>query len=395
MRLRRLADWRRGDCPRVRSLRPPRRPRSRCGRGLPMSLGREPELFDVSPARLPTPDAPLPRSACPVARRPDGRPAKAPPRLLLVGPDLEDPVQAAALARSRRRRSLRAMVLTNSKSKQAWIAAHGRDIPFFHYGEILPLALAERTDICVFFGEDRPQLSTADAGREPARQRDRRCSTAAPTTGLRNAQRCLHRRASRHPRPRQLSRRRDPSEPRPDRRRMCATSRAAASGVSGAGPAVPRRPEGRSRRHHARAAPPAAAAGGIVFMPTNGIGLGHAQRCALIASALGPERPRPVFAAFPSCMRMVKSHGFDVMPLIGRSPSARPEPRARPRQLSAAPGALRRGPHAGLRRRIRLRLGLSHGGRRRRRRRLDPPRALAERPGQVGRPRPGEGVRRG
>ena len=44
------------------------------------------------------------------------------------------------------------MVLTDSRSKQGWIAAHGRDIPFFHYGEILPLTLAERTDICVFFG---------------------------------------------------------------------------------------------------------------------------------------------------------------------------------------------------------------------------------------------------
>ena len=54
-------------------------------------------------------------------------------------------------------------------------------------------------------------------------------------------------------------------------------------------------------------------------MPTNGVGLGHAQRCALIASALGPGRRPPVFAAFPSCMRLVKSHGFDVMPLIGRS----------------------------------------------------------------------------
>ena len=55
-------------------------------------------------------------------------------------------------------------------------------------------------------------------------------------------------------------------------------------------------------------------------MPTNGVGLGHAQRCALIANALGPGRPPPVFAAFPSCMRLVKSHGFDVMPLVGRSP---------------------------------------------------------------------------
>ena len=55
-------------------------------------------------------------------------------------------------------------------------------------------------------------------------------------------------------------------------------------------------------------------------MPTNGVGLGHAQRCALIASTLGGRSTRPVFAAFPSCMQLVKSQGFDVMPLVGRSP---------------------------------------------------------------------------
>src|SRR6185503_7057504 len=61
------------------------------------------------------------------------------------------------------------------------------------------------------------------------------------------------------------------------------------------------------------------AAGGLVFMPTNGVGLGHAQRCTLIARALAPGRPRPVFAAFPSCAALVKAQGFDVMPLVGRS----------------------------------------------------------------------------
>ena len=56
----------------------------------------------------------------------------------------------------------------------------------------------------------------------------------------------------------------------------------------------------------------------LTFVATNGIGLGHAQRCSLVARELDGIGPL-VFAAFPSCMELVKSHGFDVMPLIGRS----------------------------------------------------------------------------
>lgn len=66
---------------------------------------------------------------------------------------------------------------------------------------------------------------------------------------------------------------------------------------------------------------PAGPEGGqVVFMPTNGVGLGHAQRCSLIAEALAETSDaKPVFAAFPSCMRLIKSQGFDVMPLIQKS----------------------------------------------------------------------------
>jgi predicted glycosyltransferase len=57
----------------------------------------------------------------------------------------------------------------------------------------------------------------------------------------------------------------------------------------------------------------------IVFMPTNGVGLGHAQRCALVAAEMAPPTATPVFAAFPSCMRLIKNYGFDVMPLVQKS----------------------------------------------------------------------------
>lgn len=58
----------------------------------------------------------------------------------------------------------------------------------------------------------------------------------------------------------------------------------------------------------------------VTMMPTNGIGLGHAQRCSLVAGEIAKHNVAPVFAAFPSCMRMLQGYGFDVMPLVSRSP---------------------------------------------------------------------------
>ncbi|MGC3937224.1 glycosyltransferase [Roseobacter sp. EG26] len=56
----------------------------------------------------------------------------------------------------------------------------------------------------------------------------------------------------------------------------------------------------------------------IIFFPTNGNGLGHAQRCALIAEAMPNELNRR-FAAFPSCIDMLENRGFECVPMISRS----------------------------------------------------------------------------
>ena len=58
--------------------------------------------------------------------------------------------------------------------------------------------------------------------------------------------------------------------------------------------------------------------GKIVFKPTNGVGLGHAQRCTLIAAHL-PKKSRLLFTAFPSCLPMINRYGFDAVPLVSRS----------------------------------------------------------------------------
>jgi hypothetical protein len=73
--------------------------------------------------------------------------------------------------------------------------------------------------------------------------------------------------------------------------------------------------------------PPAVPSGSraLVFLPTNGVGLGHAQRCSLLAGEVAAQGAQPTFAAFPSCLRMLKSYGFDAMPLVSRSPVHRQE----------------------------------------------------------------------
>ncbi len=55
-----------------------------------------------------------------------------------------------------------------------------------------------------------------------------------------------------------------------------------------------------------------------IFLPTNGVGLGHAQRAVLIAGAMH-EAP-VAFAAFPSCVPLIQDHGFDCLPLVQKSP---------------------------------------------------------------------------
>ena len=274
-------------------------------------LGREPELVDVSPSD-PALYRPGPVFGVPRRDRLTGRPASEAPRVLVVGPDLKDPVQAAALLALAPHRRFRVAVVTSSQGKQEWIAAHGREIPFFHYGELSPLDLAARADIGVFLtgiqGSYRLQMLVANLlaagvplldggpGHRLANESDG--FIAAPS--LLGLDGFLH------------------GEILPNLAGISEHVRAsrAAAEVS-AKPVLAWFGEAAASARRRRAAGPPTS--DIVFLPTNGVGLGHAQRCALIASAMAPRRARPVFAAYPSCMSLVKSRGFDVTPLIGRS----------------------------------------------------------------------------
>jgi hypothetical protein len=269
-------------------------------------LGREPELFDLGPQG----------GSAPVFGVASGtRKPTDVPRLLLVGPDLGDPAQTPVLRALAARRGLRIAVVTDSRTKKDWIAAHGQILPIFGYGEAPPLTLAGRCDLAIFFGRVegsyRLQVLVADLlaagtpildGSEGHLNAEASDAFVAAPQGLVGLDGFLD------------------AEVLPNLARIgehVRASRAAAAasperllvflGASTPGPPPARR----------RASGPAA--GSIVFVPTNGVGLGHAQRCTLVARALGPVRSRPVFAAFPSCTAVVKAHGFDVMPLIGRS----------------------------------------------------------------------------
>jgi hypothetical protein len=275
-------------------------------------FGKEPLLSDVTPAdpsvRSPAPAFGVPRAAAP--SRPD-----APPRLLLVAPNLDEPLQVAALLALAAHRSFRVTVLTNSQNKQRWIAAHDRDVPFYDYSEASPFDLAGRTDVGVFFGSTsgsyRLQTLAANLlvsgtpvldGSGSHRLAGENDAFIASPPGIFGLDGFLH------------------AEILPNLGRIADHVRTSRAATQAAPQAVLDLLSAQADRSSPpRRRKPADPYGDIVFVPTNGVGLGHAQRCALIASALDRRLSRPVFAAFPSCMPLVKAQGFDVMPLVGRS----------------------------------------------------------------------------
>lgn len=273
-------------------------------------FGADPEIVDLAAGAVQESRSGLPVMGVPV-RRPSGL-----PRLLIVAPDLGDLHQARALQALALSTRLRVAVLTDGESKQVWAASYGRGIPFFHYGEVLPLGLARRIDLCVAFA------SMPTSYRIQTLFANLRVSGAALVDGT-----TLHQMAAAGDGwiagPPDLVTMPDFLDERilpnlgaieAQQQRDGAFGRGAPhalewldipveQGLARAGAVVQER---RTPRQ-------------VVFMPTNGIGLGHAQRCSQIATELDRERVEPVFAAFPGCMGLVKTNGFDVMPLVSRS----------------------------------------------------------------------------
>jgi len=283
-------------------------------------FGRDPEIVDLA-GRGPLGDLGAEWPVFGVARR---APVASQPRLLLVGCDLTEPREQAALAALAPLGRLRAAVLTDGKAKKVWTATRGALLPAFHYGETLPGGLAARVEICAIFTSPARnyRLQSLIANLVVSGMVLIDCTPDHALAGASDA--FL----------------RGPldvaglgffvtAEVLPNLAALAAGVRASGTAQALARPPLP------------TAAPPAAPPAPpvpvtvtanvtaatvtddrarIVFMPTNGVGLGHAQRCALIAEALNRDRTEPVFAVFPSCLGLVRGRGFDAAPLVARSP---------------------------------------------------------------------------
>ncbi|MBA3910288.1 MAG: hypothetical protein C0524_10480 [Rhodobacter sp.] len=291
-------------------------------------LGKEPEVL----ALLDEDETLLASSIAPVfgvdrARAPD---ADGRLRVLLIAPSLEAGKGNAAFQALSVSRKLQVTILTDGAGKTT-LRGSGVPLPVYHYGEVPLRALVARTDVAVFCQpvarSYAMRMMLADCALSGVALLD-------ASTGF-------------------LNRKRDPAfipapsdpaalagflvaEVRPDVGDLARISRGSAlarqsqetlaalrralgerltgiADLSADGNATLARP--RVPASHEATAPESR----VVFMPTNGVGLGHAQRCALVADKLAQGPVTPAFAAFPSCMRLIKSYGFDVMPLVPKS----------------------------------------------------------------------------
>ena len=244
-------------------------------------------------------------------------------RVLIVAPALTGVATPAALQALAVARRLSVTILTDGKSKDLLRAA-GFAAPVYHYSEVPLRSLVRRADVAVFC-----QPVPASHG-----MRMLLADLAVSGVGLLDASDGF---ANRKQEPALVPAPADPASlaafltndilpdlaeigPLARNSALARQARKSLADLRAAlryDPAQPLQPVARLVRQGRGDHGPAS----VVFLPTNGVGLGHAQRCTLIAESLHDRTAaKPQFAAFPSCMRLIKSRGFDVMPLVSKSP---------------------------------------------------------------------------
>ena len=297
------------------------------------ALGQDPELLSLADESASL----LGSSLGPVfgIDRRRGDPADKVLRVLLVAPDIKDATIAGRLQTLAVSRRLKVTVLTDGESKTV-LRKSGVALPVYHYGEVPLHVHVAGTDVAVFcqavprsyamrmmladLAASGTGLLDASDGfvnrqREPAflpAPSDPNALAGFLLTEIGNAIGDLKQMA------------RDSALARTAKENLAALRRALGAGAADTpqGAADPAAPRLRAARPRSGPAPaPEQPRERILFLPTNGVGLGHAQRCSLIAGELAQNpAASPVFAAFPSCLRLIKSYGFDVMPLVAKSP---------------------------------------------------------------------------
>ena len=396
VRLRRLADGTERHGARLRLLRAARRPPSACGRELSYVFGREPELIDVSRARPRTAAGQAPVFGVPrAAARPWQPAAKAaadPPR----GPRPQGPAagrrRSLALAPHRRFRA-------DGRHEQPKASRNGSPpmvatFPSSTTARCLPLDLAARADVGVFFSGIRRQLPAADARGEPAR-----CRGAAPRRQSGPPARQRERRLHRRPRASSGSTgscaaRSCPTSAGSSEHVRAQPGRRRGLGRAGADGGLASRRRPRRRRAGRAAGRGARRTSSSCRQTASGLAMPSAARWS-------PARSRragraPVFAAYPEL------HVAGQIPRLRRDAADRPVACSTPRATSTTSPTTCASARltAGARTLVFdggyvFQLGLPHRDGRRGRRHLDPPRPVAGRPGQFGRARPREGLRAG
>ncbi len=276
------------------------------------ATGREPVMTDLSvlSGQALTRTGPLPLFTAAAGGHGPQRPV--PHVLLHLSRDLaDDPATLAVLSALARRRDLTlAVVLENATATPA-SAFHAAGVTAYRARELSPGAFAAMADIMVLTGAESPDQRAAMlvlrmlwAGCPVI---DMTTGAAMAATGAPVLRGPVHLMALAE----YLSGTVLPS-------RGDITDRVSAS-VWRAATAL-HRLEAALGLPRPRGAPPETgkAARRAVFMPTNGVGLGHAARSSLIATGM-TTRSKVGFAAFPSCVDLLAGQGFPVEPLVPRT----------------------------------------------------------------------------
>lgn len=272
-------------------------------------LGQDPEILSTFGIAAVGPNCVVPVIG--VAGNRPNRAAGELPTVLLCDPDLEDP-NLRFLASSRK---FKVIIVTRGKDKQDWIAKHGTAIAVYHYSEILPSHLACMVDVFAIFSgtSDNYRVQTLIANLVAGGAILVDCSE-----NLDHASTQKH--FIRGPRDAIGLQSHLTSEIIPNLTVLRQAVAKETAWLTAQNDRMIARLAGTIASVPAMASTPAAEGPHrVVIVPTNGVGLGHAQRTSLIATDLDRSVVIPVFAAFPSCLKMINSYGFDAMPLVSRT----------------------------------------------------------------------------
>ncbi len=268
------------------------------------AVNQEPVLF--SPPEI----AGLPYTGVPIFAAPVAHMPRSKPTVGLFFPDLEKPNAREAIRALALSSRFTIEIITTGAEKQKWIDVDGYNVPVWHLGELLPRALAARFDAAVLFAKPstwpRFQMLVAnltlagaaliDATMDRLWQQSRPEMIAGPV---------------------QIS---DLADwltksilPNLDEIKDTVTSSSLAAYFKLPDILAGLREPPLSQKPARKAVKPP-----VLFIPTNGVGLGHAKRCSLIADAMR-DAATPQFGAFPSCIGMLTASGFDTVPLVSRT----------------------------------------------------------------------------